>query len=175
MSDAYGKLMLHTSEEFEADFDGLLESLNKFEWNNSGDTWKKYVAANGCFIDLDDQWGDPQYPTVFPKEIMGVTSKDENGIETFIENPTAEEIEDAWDVITDDYTTLETIAKKLSQHIRKGHIEISCVANEKARYFYMENLTIRSNGTASRSRTVSGSGTTENFEETYPEEICMKN
>ena len=170
MSDAYGILMLHTSKEFEADFDGLVNSLNKFEWNNSGDIWRKYEEANVYFIDLEDPWGNPQYPTVFPREITGVILKDGNGIERLRENPTTEEIEDAWRVVTDDYPSLEAITRKLSQHIRKGHIEISCVANDKAHYSYMETLTIRSDGTASRSQTMSGDGTTEDFKETFPDE-----
>lgn len=169
MSDAYGTLILHTSNEFEGDYDGLVSSLNKFEWSSSRNLWKKYEEASGTYIDLSDCWGGIQYPTVFPREITGVVSKDEKGVMGFIANPTDEDIEDAWDLKFNDDPSLERISKQLAQHIHKGHIEISCVANEKAHYSYMETLTIRSDGSASRSQTVSRDGTTEEFKEAYPE------
>ena len=170
MSDAYGTLILHTSNEFDCDYDGLVSALNKFLWSNSGDNWMKYEEASGTYIDLSDCWGGIQYPTVFPREITGVVSKDEKGVMGFIENPTDEDIEDAWDLQLDDDPSLERISKQLAQHIHKGHIEISCVANEKAYYSYMEILTIRSDGSASRSRTSSGGGSTDEFKEVYPED-----
>lgn len=169
MSDAYGTLILHTSKDFDGDYDGLVTVLNKFEWNNSCDTWKKYEEANKCYIDLASPWGSPQYPTVFPREIIKAILKDENGAEIIIINPTEAEIEDSWNLIYDDYPSLDRISTELARHIRKGHIEMSCVANEKAHYSYMETLTIRSDGSASRSQTVSRDGTTEEFKEAYPE------
>jgi hypothetical protein len=170
MSDAYGTLILHTSKEIDCDYDGLVSALNKFIWSNSLDTWKKYGKDDNFYIDLASGWGIPQYPTVFPSEILGVVSKDEKGIIGFIANPTDEDIKDAWDLKLDDDPSLERISKQLAQHIQKGHIEISCVANEKAHYSYMEILTIRSDGSASRSRTASGGGSTDEFRESYPED-----
>lgn len=175
MADAYGTLMLHTSKEIDCDYDGLVSALNKFSWNNSGDIWKKYGEDNNFYIDLTSGWGSSQYPTVFPREMTGIILKNTNGIERFVENPTEEEIKDAWDVIFDDDPLLEKISKQLSRHIRSGHIEISCVANEKARYAYMETLTIRSDGSALRGRSISGGGSTEEFKEVYPEDSHMKN
>ena len=103
------------------------------------------------------------------KAVFSCILKDENGAEIIIINPTEAEIEDSWNLIYDDYPSLDRISTELARHIRKGHIEMSCVANEKAHYSYMETLTIRSDGSASRSQTVSRDGTTEEFKEAYPE------
>jgi hypothetical protein len=168
MADAYGMMILNQSENLVCDIDELIESINCYQWNNSGIQWIKNDDDEGGIPILMNCHGydKVQYPSVFPDEITGVILEDEDGTERFIENPTEEEFENHSDLISDT-VSLEDLAKEISQHIKKGQIEIASTCNEKHRYVRLDRLVIKCDGSAYRSRSLIGGEYSEEFSEKY--------
>lgn len=166
MADAYGMMILNQSKNLICDFDDLIDSLNSYQWNNSGIEWVKNKSIDGGIPILMNCHGydKVQYPSVFPDELKGVVLKEKDGTERFIENPTEEEFDDHWDLVYDS-VPLEKLAKDISKHIKVGQIEISSVCNEKHRYVQMDRLVITSEGTANRRRIRVGSDYNDEFAE----------
>lgn len=167
MADAYGMMILNPSKDLDCDFDGLIESLNRYEWNSSGNKWVKKISDGEISVEMDCFGLDQvQYPTVYPNEFKGVVIKTSDGKEQFINNPTDEEFDYAFRYIYTQ-TTLKQLAQDISQKITNGNIEISSVCNEKKRYIRTDDLIICSDGTATRTSKTIGDGYDEEFSEQF--------
>ena len=136
MADAYGKLIFSCSKDAKFNGEKLVESLNKFTWENWGGQW--ITKSNNIYYDGDTV----QYPTVYPLYtkfwILLI-----NGVETKIHPSelTEEQKEFLYDVESDS-VPLQDLMDAVSGHIENGWIEIACIANEKVRYIYLEELPI---------------------------------
>lgn len=158
MADAYGTLLFTKTDDFDANYVELVDALNDLQWNTSDTKWTFMETSEGLHIATGgDSFGrDIQYPTVFPDKFLGVFIENQDGVDVLVEEPT----EDDFDMASDfsyEPMTLEDLAQKLSPFIKSGSFEIACVANEKRRYVYFEKLKVCANGSAERSRNVSGS------------------
>ena len=158
MADAYGMMILNQSKDLDCDFDGLIESLNRYKWNNSENKWVKQVSDGEISVEMDCLGLDQvQYPTVYPMEFKGVVIKSSDGKEHIIDKPTDEDLDYAFrDIYT--HTTLKQLAQDISKKINNGNIEISSICNEKHRYIRMDELTIHSDGKATRTSKTVGEG-----------------
>ena len=168
MANALGMMILNQSEDLVCDFDQLIESLNMYEWNNQGVGWVKvqHMDEEISILLKCDGYDRVQYPSVFPDELKGVIGMGDDGVECFIQDPTEEEFESHIDLVFDT-APLEVIAKDLSKHISQGQIEIASTCNEKHRYVQMDQLIVKSDGSAYRKRLVTGKGCDEMFSEKF--------
>ncbi|MBU3587873.1 hypothetical protein ICN30_08510 [Polynucleobacter sp. 31A-FELB] len=176
MADAYGMLTFDKSTDCE--FDGLkLEKLiNEFEWDNSGIRWKFDEESGYLWIERESFFGQPQYPTVYPRftslyRVEGDDGELRDVSPVDMREEDFEHICDGEDEICD----LESLSKAFSPLIKNGWIEIACTANEKARYVYFESLRIYADGKALRRSIYSGPMTSpvDNFEEFSPQEMAV--
>lgn len=168
MASALGMMILNKSEDLVCDFDQLIESLNMYQWNNGGVGWTKVQHIDKeISIHLKcDGYDRVQYPSVFPDELKGVILIDDDGVERFIEDPTREEFESHVDLVFDT-APLGVIAEDISKHISQGQIEIASTCNEKHRYVQMDQIIVKSDGSAFRKRIVTGKGYDEMFSEKF--------
>lgn len=168
MDDVYGMMVLNQSRDLVCNFDGLISSLNVYEWNNSSIKWVKNEFIDGEISILMNCHGYDRvlYPSVFPDELKGIFLIDQYGRERFIENPTDEEYDDRSDVICD-YVPLGKLAQVISKHIKAGQIEISSVCNKTHRYVQVDRLVIRSDGSAYRSWSKVGHECINEFSEQF--------
>ena len=150
MADAYGKLIFSCSKDAKFNSEKLVESLNKFTWENWGGKWisernKIYYYGNTI-----------QSPTVYPIYtkfwILLI-----NGIETKIHlSEITEEHEEFFYDVESDSVPLQDLMDAVAGHIENGWIEIACTANEKTRYIYFEELRMYSDGKAYRRKSIVG-------------------
>ena len=176
MADAYGMLTFDKSKDCEFDGMEMVKLLNGFEWDSSGMKWKFDEESGYLWIERESFFGQPQYPTVYPRFTSLYWVEGEDGelrdvIAADMEKEDFEHICESEDEICD----LESLSKAISPLIKKGWIEIACTANEKARYVYFESLRIHADGKAFRRSIYSGPMTSpvDNFEEFSPQEMAV--
>ena len=154
MADSYGGISLFMSQESKIDHSQLIKKLNSYIWTRSGGMWslnegdKPYISFESSIV---------QYPTMFPDKIISLYVEYASGDESSIPF-------DGWDLENVDYaepeeteiTTLEELAKDISQAIDQGWIEIACSANQGRHYNYFQSLKIMSDGESTRKYILSG-------------------
>jgi hypothetical protein len=159
MANVYGMMVLNQSKDIDCDFDGLVDELNRYQWNTSCNLWSKNVSHDkSIFVHMDTNgYSQIHDPSVFPDELKGVVLLEDDSKQRFVENPSLEELEDAWDCVYEP-VSLENLVLRISKHIKNGYIEISSVCNEKNRYVSMEKLIVNYDKSGMRSTVMSGKG-----------------
>ena len=171
MADAYGKLIFSCSKDAKFNSEKLVDTLNKFVWENSDGKW----ISEGD--DIYYEGNTIQYPTVYPlysKFLIRLI----NGVETKIypSELTEENKEFEYDNEVE-FVPLEDLRNAIVGHIKNGWIEIACIANEKVRYIYLEELRIYSDGRAYRKKSFIGNNNAySNYrdEEFLPNKLAHK-
>jgi hypothetical protein len=162
MADAYGTLIFSCSEDVQLkDKKKLVKELNNFSWDNWGGNW---------VIDKDRIYyggGTVQYPSVFPSRTKSVILMIDGVKKVVHPSELTKEDEDYFYDKEDENVPLDYLRDLLAKYISKGWIEIACIANEKSRYIYLEELRIYSDGRAFRKKSFIGSG---NYYPNYREE-----
>lgn len=153
MSDAYGTITFSKSNDYIIDSSSLIQELNRFNWSNDGDNWV-YSESNDT---LEFDSFRPQYPVAIPMFDEFIHVRNNDGTWTTYNASEADDsiIEQMISVTLAPYS-LKELSCRLSPYIKNGWIEISCVANEKARYVYFQSMRIFSNGNAKKSNICSG-------------------
>ena len=144
MDDAWGKLILGRSDDCDCDFEQLVVSLNKFEWERGRETWKLSTDGDENVI----HFGVGQYPLTVPRRVTAFFYEEE-GSPPPIDNPSLQEREAAY-FVDDRNVSLTELARELSRHIRSGSIELACVGHKKSIYVFFSRAIICSDGTATR-------------------------
>ena len=168
MADAYGTLIFSCSEDVQLKGKkNLVEALNNFNWDNSGGKWaidKTRIFYEGMEV---------QYPTTYPEQTKSfILQKD--GVRTKIDiSELTDEQEDFIFDVESEVVSLENLRNLIASFIKKGWIEIACIANEKSRYIYLEELRIYSDGRAHRKNSFIGSN--KAFPNTREEEFLPGN
>ncbi len=143
MADAYGKLLLTTSDDCIFDQALLLKKLNSYKWASDDTLW---CADEGSPYIYTDSFS-AQYPTVFPQKIKRWMIELENGTEQWIEggeiDMTSSEITE---FETEEFDDLDGLCADISEAISTGWIQIGLVANTRGRNAYFQTLQINSNG-----------------------------
>ena len=126
--------------------------MNQFRGEKWGGEWainKNKIYYSGNTV---------QNPTVYPDEAKFLILKID-GIETKIcPSEFTNDLERfMWD-IENDTVSIKKLRDDLVYFINNGWIDISCIANEKNRYEYSEELRIYSDGRAYRKKTYIDSG-----------------
>ena len=150
MADAYGTLVFSCSKDAKFEGEYIVDKLNQYEWDMEGGKW----VLDGEEIDYD---GDsPLYPTVYPNEVKSITLEINGVFKKISPIELTEEQED--DIVDkeEESVSLEKFRDSLAPFINTGWIEISCIANERARYIYLQEMRIYSDGRATRKRTFIG-------------------
>lgn len=153
MADAYGTITFTKSSDCTHDSAALVNELNSFNWSNDGVSW--ILDEENSYIYVNSR--SPQYPVAIPEfeEFIHIKNEDETWTTLKASNVNEEEINQIYGFTTSPYP-LATLSQRLSQHIKSGWIEISCVANEKTRYVYFQSLRIHSDGKTSKINNWSG-------------------
>lgn len=150
MADAYGKLIFSCSDDAKFNSEKIVQTLNYFIWENWGGKWiieNNKIYYDGCTI---------QYPTVYPTQITSLILLID-GVEIKIHpSELTEENEEFQHDDEVDFVPLEDLRNAIGGFIKNGWIEIACIANEKIRYIYFEELRIYSNGKAYRRKSFVG-------------------
>lgn len=159
MADAYGMITFKKSEDCLVDIHGLKDILNQFEWDNSGAKWA--CSDSGSLYIEEYFFHQPQFPTAIPKEVAFYQMFDKviDGYPTFYQKVPELMTEADWNVMAGDVDRpipLQKLSELICPFLKLGWIEISCVANEKARYVYFEQLRIHSDSRAYSKRNCSG-------------------
>ena len=153
MSDAYGTITFSKSIDCIIDSSSLIQELNRFNWSNDGALWINSKSNDTLQINSVR----PQYPVAIPEfdEFLHVRNNDGTWT-TYNASEADDSIFEQMISVTSAPYSLKELSSRLSPHIKNGWIEISCNANEKARYVYFQSLRICSNGTAKKSNIWSG-------------------
>jgi hypothetical protein len=153
MADAYGTITFTKSSDCTVDSAALVEELNSFNWSNDEVSW--VLAEEESRISVS--FRNPQYPVAIPEfeEFIHIKNKDGTWTTYKAIDVNEDEINDMYGFTNSPYP-LATLSQRLSQHIKSGWIEISCVANEKTRYVYFQALRIHSDGRTSKINIWSG-------------------
>lgn len=153
MSDAYGTITFSKSNDCIIDSLMLVEALNQFNWSNDGSDWM-YSEDNETIRITSSRI---QYPVAIPEFDEYIHVKNNDGTWTTYDAKEADDsIFDQICSATSAPYSLEELSRRLSPHIKNGWIEISCNANEKARYSYFQSLRIYSNGITKKRNIWSG-------------------
>ncbi|NDH68400.1 MAG: hypothetical protein EBY22_10985 [Gammaproteobacteria bacterium] len=171
MAEAYGKLIFSCSKDAKFNGEKLIESLNKFTWENEGGQW--ITNSNNIYYDGNTI----QYPTVYPLYTKFVILLI-NGVETKIHpSELTEEQKEFFYDLESESVPLQDLTDSVAGHIENGWIEIACIANEKVRYIYLEELRIYSDGRAYRKNSFIGNNNAySNYrdEEFLPNKLAHK-
>ena len=151
MADAYGTLIFSCSVDAKFNRKKIVETLNKFSWENWGGKW--ISEGNKIYYDGNTI----QYPTVYPVQTSSLILLID-GVKTKIHPSeiTEENEQFTYDTETED-VPLENLRNAIGGIIKNGWIEIACIGNEKKRYIYLEELRIYSDGRAYRKKSFIGS------------------
>ena len=141
MADAYGMLTFGKSTDCKFDGLNMQKVLNEFEWDNSGVKWEFDKESKCLWIGRESFFGQPQYPTVYPRFTTLYWLKGDDGELRQVNavDMTEEDFDDVYDS-EDEICSLESLSEAISPFIKAGWIEIACTANEKARYVYFESF-----------------------------------
>lgn len=144
MSDAYGKLFFSSSEGTKLNTKKIVAILNQYSWECWDGDWA--INKNKIYYDGNTV----QNPTVYPSEEKSITLKID-GVETKIcPSEFTNDLEKfIWDTEFDT-VPIKKLRDSLAGFINDGWIQISCIANEKNRYQYSQELRIYSDSRAYR-------------------------
>ena len=145
MADAYGTLLLSHSDDAVFSKVKMIKELNKLRWDNWGGKWA-IDSSNIIFYDAITV----QYPAVFPTQIKSVKLMIDGEEKVLHPSEVTEEHEDFILDEEEEIIPLYLLRDSIKEFIKKGWIEIACVANEKQRYVYMQKMRIYSDGRAIR-------------------------
>ena len=152
-----GDFVVSTSDDFSGDLFGLSNVLNEFTWSGNDVKWGVFETRWG--VHLMPATGQLTHifaiPTLFPEVIKGVYVEREDGETVFIENPTEKDFDEAHEFVSE-CATLKELAEKLSPFVKKGSLEFSCWITEVHQGISLERMKICADGSAERSRVVSG-------------------
>jgi len=153
MADAYGTITLKKSSDCMLDSAALTNELNTFNWSNDWVSW--VLNEENSTISVNSR--NPQYPVAIPEfeDLIHIINEDGTCTTHKASDINIDEIEAVYGSTFSPYP-LATLSQRLSQHIKSGWIEISCVANEKTRYVYFQALRIHCDGKTSKINIWSG-------------------
>jgi hypothetical protein len=168
MADAYGEITFAKSDDCVYDVQKMMDVLNTFEWDSSGDRWECY---GDTLLGRDgSMFARAQYPMAIPMKVIFYRVCTEDGEE--VQKMPSEMTQDDWDDLIDEEKeplSLSDLSKAISPLIKNGWIEIACVANEKARYVYFESVRVCADGKVSHRYLRSGPVTeSSDYSEEYP-------
>ena len=151
MADAFGTLIFSCSKDATFDSELLVDYMNMYEWETGEGLW---------VLDGDDIYYEgmsPQYPTVYPLEIKSITLKIDNVLTKITPSELTDDQEEFVVDREEQSVSLEEFRNTFARHITDGWIQIACIANEKKRYIYLEEMRIYFDGSATRKRKMIGS------------------
>ncbi len=147
MSDAYGGIILSTSEDCVVNSAELVSILNRYNWSNANGEWTAdEIEGKLTFWYYDDF--NCQYPTVLPEIPIAVVMLNNDGSMKRISFNEASDDEIRESDIETQQISLEELSNEFVNTIINGWIEIACTANEKNRYVYFESIRIYADGKA---------------------------
>jgi hypothetical protein len=171
MADAYGTLIFSCSVDAKFNRKKIVEILNKFSWENWGGKW--ITQGNNIYYDGNTI----QYPTVYPVQITSLILLID-GVKTKIHPSELTEENEEFEYDNEvEAVPLEDLRNVIAGFIKNGWIEIACIANEKVRYIYLEELRIYSDGRAYRKKSFIGNNNAySNYrdEEFLPNKLAHK-
>jgi hypothetical protein len=171
MADAYGTLIFSCSVDAKFNREEIVQKLNKFSWNKWGGKW--ISEGNNIYYDGNTI----QYPTVHPVQITSLILLID-GVKTKIHPSELTEENEEFEYDNEvEAVPLEDLRNVIVGFIKNGWIEIACIANEKVRYIYLEELRIYSDGRAYRKKSFIGNNNAySNYrdEEFLPNKLAHK-
>lgn len=153
MADAYGKLLLSTSDDCSFDQALLLKKLNSYKWAYDDTQWCA-DERSACIV--TDPFSS-QYPTVFPNQIKRWLIELDDGTEEWIQcRETELDYSEIIEIETEECDDLDALCADIAEAISTGWIEIGLVANTGSRDAYFQTLQINSNGQGVRRYCLTG-------------------
>ncbi len=139
MADAFGMITLSKSDGCVANEAAIVDILNNYEWNCSGEPWELDASSGVIFINSRSL----EYPTLSPSKIDHyILDRGDGEIEVKPEMVTFDDHDAICEVVMVDVDSDE-IVNRISPLIRDGEIRMVCTYHLNARYTGFEELTIK--------------------------------